>query len=184
MQRRALTMAPFCCGISAGIALDRMEDPHLQTSAHAAAHTPEAVFARAAARAAELELAYAGAVTPVEAYHLTQHNAARIVDVRTGPEYSFVGRVPDTPLIEWHGMDSASCRAFLSGLRQVAEPDEAILLICRSGVRSHAAATVAAQAGYTRVYNVLEGFEGQLNAHHQRGKVNGWRHHGLPWVQD
>ncbi|MDH5208543.1 MAG: rhodanese-like domain-containing protein, partial [Burkholderiaceae bacterium] len=41
-----------------------------------------------------------------------------------------------------------------------------------------------AEAGYARVYNVLEGFEGQRNHSRRRGEIDGWRHRGLPWVQD
>jgi rhodanese-related sulfurtransferase len=58
------------------------------------------------------------------------------------------------------------------------------LLLCRSGKRSVLAAEAAAKAGFTNVFNVLEGFEGDLDAHQQRGKADGWRFHGLPWVQD
>ncbi|MDA0191310.1 MAG: rhodanese-like domain-containing protein, partial [Proteobacteria bacterium] len=53
--------------------------------------------------------------------------------------------------------------------------------LCRSGVRSHRAAALAMEAGYTECYNVLEGFEGDKDAHGQRGKVGGWRLAGLPW---
>jgi rhodanese-related sulfurtransferase len=162
-----------------------MNDPHAPPHA-ATAHSvsPDLLFDRATVRRAELDLAYAGAVTPPEAWQLVRQGAARLVDVRTIPEYKFVGRVPDTVNIEWHGADAGPRESFLHSLRAVAAPDEALLFICRSGVRSHSAASVAAAAGYQRVYNVLEGFEGQIDHHRQRGKVNGWRFHGLPWVQD
>lgn len=143
-----------------------------------------AVFDRATVRRAELDLDYAGAVTPPEAWTLLRERAALLVDVRTAPEFRFVGRVPGAINVEWHGGDAAPRAAFIEGLRRVAPPGQPVLLLCRSGVRSHAAAAAAARAGYARVYNVLEGFEGQIDPASQRGKLNGWRFHGLPWVQD
>lgn len=142
------------------------------------------VFDVASVRRAELELDYAGAITPVEAWRLLQDNAAVLVDVRTAAEFSFVGRVPHSVNVEWHGKDEAPRTRFLNILRTVVDADEPVLLICRSGVRSHAAASAAAAAGLTRVYNVLEGFEGQIDVNRHRGNVNGWRFAGLPWEQD
>ena len=65
-----------------------------------------------------------------------------------------------------------------------AAKDQVLLLICRSGQRSAAAALAATAAGFSQVFQVLEGFEGELNGQQQRGKKGGWRFHGLPWVQD
>ncbi len=144
----------------------------------------EQILARASTRRAELGLTYAGAVTPPEAWQLMQEHRARLVDVRTAAEYHFVGRVPDTPNVEWHGGDSRPLGLFLHQLHEVAREDEPLLLLCRSGVRSHRAAEVATAAGFAHAYNVLEGFEGQIDATRQRGRVNGWRFHGLPWIQD
>jgi rhodanese-related sulfurtransferase len=59
-----------------------------------------------------------------------------------------------------------------------------VVLLCRSGKRSAAAAEAAAKAGFTQVYNVLEGFEGDLDSQNQRGDVGGWRYWNLPWQQD
>ena len=65
------------------------------------------------------------------------------------------------------------------------QPQPAIaLLLCRSGKRSALAAQEAAKAGLACVFNVSEGFEGELDAAQQRGHADGWRFHGLPWVQD
>jgi rhodanese-related sulfurtransferase len=58
-----------------------------------------------------------------------------------------------------------------------------VLFLCRSGVRSDNAARVAASAGYSNCYNVLEGFEGDRDANSQRGHIGGWKHAGLPWQQ-
>ena len=132
----------------------------------------QALFERAAARAEEQGLAYAGAVTPEEAHALQQAGLATIVDVRTRLEFEQVGRVEGTQLIEWRrdGEHQPDPR-FIDRLKAAYPQDAALLLLCRSGVRSHYAAELAARAGYTRVYNVLSGFE------------QGWRPAGLPWVQ-
>jgi rhodanese-related sulfurtransferase len=144
----------------------------------------EELFDRATVRRAELDLRYAGAVTPPEAWQLVRSGAARLIDVRTAAEFKFVGHVPGTVNVEWHGRDEAPREAFLRALKAAVPTAEAALLICRSGVRSHAAAQAAFEAGHARVYNVLEGFEGQIDHRRQRGHVNGWRFHGLPWEQD
>ena len=130
------------------------------------------IFERAAARAEEQGLAYAGAVTPEEAQQLHASRAATIVDVRTRSEYEEVGRVEHTELFEWRrDGQSQPDPAFAQRLLGRYRTDEALLLICRSGVRSHYAAEVATRAGFTRVYNVLDGFEA------------GWRPAGLPWIK-
>ena len=109
---------------------------------------------------------------------------AKLVDVRTSAEYHFVGRVPETPNVEWHGGDRQPRESFLQQLREVAGEDDTVLLLCRSGVRSHRAAEVATAAGFKRAYNILEGFEGKIDGARQRGRIDGWRFHGLPWIQD
>jgi rhodanese-related sulfurtransferase len=152
--------------------------------ASADAGAPAALFDRAGLRRVELDLPYAGAVTPPEAFELAQQGLARLVDVRTAPEFRFVGHAIGAVNVEWHGRDAAPRAAFVHELRKVAPTDAALLLICRSGVRSHAAAVAARMAGFACVYNVLEGFEGQIDPARQRGKINGWRWHGLPWEQD
>ncbi|NYS35623.1 rhodanese-like domain-containing protein, partial [Streptococcus danieliae] len=58
------------------------------------------------------------------------------------------------------------------------------LLLCRSGKRSALAAQEAAKAGLLNVFNVSEGFEGEINDQQHRGVSDGWRFHALPWVQD
>ena len=130
------------------------------------------IFERAAARREEQRLPYAGAVTPQEAHDLHMAGVATIVDVRTRSEYDDVGHVEGTPLFEWrrdgaHQPDPGFAGRVLSRYRT----EEALLLICRSGVRSHYAAEILAEAGFTRVYNVIDGFE------------KGWRPAGLPWVK-
>lgn len=144
----------------------------------------ETILARAADRGAEAGLPYAGAVAPEEAWALALAGAAVIVDVRSEPEYKFVGHVPDTPLLPWRGRDDASVQDFLARLGGLAAPDTRLLFLCRSAARSHYAASAAAAAGYPHAYNILEGFEGQKDAREQRGQLDGWKKRGLPWVQD
>lgn len=137
--------------------------------------SPATIFERAAERGRQMGLPYAGAVTPAEAHALHEAGAAKIVDVRTTPEYTQVGHVKGTPLVVWprDGADE-SIAAFVGEMRQVATPQEPVLLLCRSGARSHSAAHLLSHLGYTRAYNILEGFEGPPAS----GK--GWLAAGLP----
>ena len=149
-----------------------------------AAISADGIYDLAETRRIELELQYAGAVTPLEAWRLAAAKDAKLVDVRTPAEYKFVGSVPGSVNVEWRGADILPSAMFVSSLKDVAHLNEPVLLLCRSGVRSHSAARAAAAAGFTRVYNVLEGFEGQRNHDGRRGSIDGWRKHGLPWSQD
>ena len=72
----------------------------------------------------------------------------------------------------------------MADLRAAAPPQDAVMLLCRSSVRSVRAATAAAREGYSRAYNILEGFEGKLDDQQQRGLIDGWRRIGLPWIQE
>jgi rhodanese-related sulfurtransferase len=166
-------------------ALGRIEPQVAATTAIPLANDQaQAIFARAAQRARASGLAYAGAVTPQEAWALARAGAATIVDVRTRPEWELVGHVPGTPLVEWRRYGEEAGNAdFIAQLENVASHDEPLLFLCRSGVRSHHAAQAAAQAGFVGAYNILEGFEGELDASRRRGTLGGWRRAGLPWVQ-
>lgn len=146
--------------------------------------TAEEILRRARARAAERNLPYAGAVTPAEAHALSRQGG-RVVDVRTKPEWEFVGRPPDATLIEWNTWPgSVRNQAFADELTAAIPPGDApIMFLCRSGVRSHHAATLAATLGYTTALNVLEGFEGDKDADGHRGNIGGWRKAGMPWTQ-
>jgi rhodanese-related sulfurtransferase len=106
------------------------------------------------------------------------------VDVRTRPEWELVGHVPGAALVEWQRYpDGTRNERFLDELADVADPDDTVLFLCRSGHRSHHAAAAAAAAGFGRAYNILEGFEGDRDPSGQRGTLGGWRKRGLPWVQ-
>lgn len=138
---------------------------------------------RAAARAAGLP--YAGGVTPAQAWALLQTGAAALVDVRSAEERKFVGHVPGSLHVAWaNGTSLTRNPRFTRELEAKVAKDAVVLLLCRSGKRSALAAEAATKAGFTQVYNVLEGFEGELDAQQQRGHADGWRFHALPWQQD
>ena len=136
-------------------------------------------------RAIELNLPYAGALLPSEAYALLQAVAnVKLVDVRTRAEWDFVGRVPGCVPIEWQSYPSSERNAaFLSELGAQVKKEDLVMFLCRSGARSHAAAAAACQIGYARSYNILEGFEGDKDAQGHRASVGGWKVSGLPWTQ-
>jgi rhodanese-related sulfurtransferase len=141
------------------------------------------IKSRAAERAQQLKLPYAGALTPGEAFVLMQAGG-RLVDVRTKPELLYVGRVPGSVLLEWQTYPgNLQNPHFLDELAQAVEPGDTLMFLCRSGVRSHWAAAAAAQAGWGDSYNVLEGFEGDKDPAQHRNTLGGWRKAGLPWVQ-
>ena len=144
----------------------------------------EACLDAAHGRARALELNYAGALTPPEAWQLAAMGHALLVDVRTHAEWTYVGRVQDAALIPWRIYpDNRVNEDFLAQLEQHVPRDRPVLFLCRSGLRSHAAAQAATQAGWKAAYNILEGFEGDLDDRGQRGRRSGWRFHGLPWTQ-
>ena len=143
----------------------------------------EAIRKLASERAAASNLPYSGALTPAEAHALMQADA-KLVDVRTQAELYWVGRVPGSVYVEWNSYPGGTLNPdFLVQLAGVAIKSEPIMFLCRSGARSHSAATLATQAGFANCYNVLEGFEGDKDALGHRNAINGWRKAGLPWAQ-
>ena len=139
--------------------------------------------ARSAARSAGLP--YAGGVAPADAWALVQAGAAKLVDVRSAEERKFVGHVPGSIHVAWAtGTSLTRNPRFVREFEAKAGKDEPVLLLCRSGKRSALAAEALAKAGFTAIFNVLEGFEGEIDEHRQRGKSDGWRFRGLSWVQD
>ena len=125
---------------------------------------------------------YAGDVSPQLAWSWLQSGEAVLVDVRTDAERAWVGFVPDAVALAWKQWPGMAMNPdFDAGLLQAAGGRKVVLL-CRSGVRSVAAARRAAELGI-EAYNILEGFEGDPDANGQRGHVGGWRFHGLPWRQ-
>lgn len=138
-------------------------------------------------------MTYAGDLTPRQAWDLLESEpGAVLVDVRTRAEWTFVG-VPDTAdlgrdvlLSEWvsypGGVRNADFLAPILAAGLAPGDARPIVFICRSGVRSIAAAKAATAAGLGPAYNVLDGFEGNLDASGRRG-ASGWRAEGLPWRQ-
>lgn len=132
-------------------------------------------------------------LTPLEAQKLLGDTPrAVLVDIRSTMEYLFVGHPRGAVHIPW--MDEPDWTInphFVTRVRELmlggaieAEGGAApVVLICRSGKRSLEAGHALIEAGFGEVYNVLEGFEGDLDENHHRGTVGGWRYHGLPWEQ-
>jgi rhodanese-related sulfurtransferase len=137
----------------------------------------------ARARGKKMGLNYAGALLPAEAHQLMQ-TGAKLVDVRTKPELAYVGKIPGSLAVEWQtypgGRENPE---FLAELAAAVPKDQPVMFLCRSGVRSNAAAEAATRAGWKEAYNVLEGFEGDKDANQHRNTVGGWRKAGLPWTQ-
>ncbi len=156
---------------------------HLSGDAPAAT---EELLEIAALRASEGGLSYSGALYPLEAWTLVSAGEATLVDVRTAEERKFVGQVPGSVHVPWQtGTALLKNPRFLRELESRGGGKDAVLvLLCRSGKRSAAAAEAAFKAGFTQVYNVLEGFEGDLDGQNRRGDVGGWRYWNLPWTQD
>lgn len=144
---------------------------------------------RAQEHAAQVPLPYAGGVSPQDAWELAQNGEAVLVDVRSAEERAFVGYIPGAVHVPWATGTSLTrnprfVRELEAKLASAGGKEAVALLLCRSGKRSALAAEAAARAGFTHVFNVLEGFEGELDENQQRGRRDGWRFHGLPWIQD
>jgi rhodanese-related sulfurtransferase len=127
---------------------------------------------------------YAGDVSPELACRWWQQGDAVLVDVRTDAEREWVGFVPGAVPLAWKQWPGMQVNAgFDEGLRAAVPAGKKVVLLCRSGVRSIAAAKRASELGF-EAYNILEGFEGNADAQGQRGRLGGWRLRGLPWRQN
>ena len=126
---------------------------------------------------------YAGDVSPPLAWQWVQQGEAVLVDVRSSAELAWVGQVPGAVPVAWKEWPSMAMNPdFDAQLRAAVPAGQKVLLLCRSGVRSIAAARRATELGLT-AYNILEGFEGDPDSQAHRGLKGGWRFHGLPWRQ-
>lgn len=139
---------------------------------------------------------YAGDIDPSDAWEiLASEPDATLIDVRTVAEWNFVG-LPDLDqlgkqvmAVEWQRFpEMERDPAFNETVSRIlAErnvgPDAALILICRSGVRSRDAAISLTGHGQRRCYNLAGGFEGDLDQEGHRGRRNGWKVAGLPWRQ-
>jgi sulfur dioxygenase len=127
---------------------------------------------------------YAGDVSPQLAWRWVQDGEAVMVDVRTDAEREWVGFVPGALPVAWKQWPGMAMNAqFDQAVREAAAGGRKLVLLCRSGVRSVAAARRATELGL-EAYNILEGFEGDPDGQGQRGRKGGWRFHGLPWRQN
>lgn len=139
---------------------------------------------KAKQRALSKFLPYAGELTPQEVFDfLQQDQNAVLIDVRSQAELDLVGRVPNASHIEWAFYPGMVANTdFAAQLQKQVSQDKTIIFMCRTGGRSHNAALVAQQLGYSQAYNMAEGFEGEANAAKQRTLINGWKHANLPWT--
>lgn len=139
---------------------------------------------------------YAGDIGSRDAWDMMKTEpGAQLVDVRTKAEWTFVG-LPDLGALgrqvlclEWQAFpEMAVDPNFVAKTadqlaRAGADKDTPVLFLCRSGARSAAAARAMTAAGFTRAYNVSDGFEGEMDDQRHRGNRNGWKASGLPWRQ-
>lgn len=142
--------------------------------------------------------AYAGDLAPQQAWELlSSDSAAVLVDVRSQPEWSFVG-LPDLTslgkrplLVAWQNWSSGARAPMTPNAAFAADVEAAgiakaapLIFLCRSGARSKAAAMAMTGRGFGRCYNLAGGFEGPHDAMRHRGGVAGWKAAGLPWTQE
>ena len=107
-----------------------------------------------------------------------------MVDVRSDAERAWVGFVPEAKALAWKQWPVVDVNSeFDAGIQAIASAGLKVVLLCRSGVRSVAAAQRASQLGI-EAFNILEGFEGDPDAHAHRGNLGGWKMRGLPWRQN
>lgn len=140
---------------------------------------------------ADLSLSPSQEISPEQGWALLNEvPGAKLVDVRTRPEWLYVG-VPDlhstsaTLLqISWHIFpEMKTNEAFAEELRHATSQEDVLIFVCRSGGRSLAAARAATAAGFSRSYSLRGGFEGPIDDQGHRGTVAGWKFAGLPWRQ-
>jgi rhodanese-related sulfurtransferase len=141
-------------------------------------------------------------VTAREAYE--QYRAApdrvKIIDVRTPEEFMWVGHAPiawKIPFVavtyQWDADKKQfpvhPLPDFLARVRQVATPDDTLMVMCRSGGRAAMAINLLAQAGFRKVYNIIDGMEGDAvqdpdSIFNGRRLKNGWKNSGCPWTYE
>ncbi|MDO5626360.1 MAG: MBL fold metallo-hydrolase [Pseudomonadota bacterium] len=126
---------------------------------------------------------YAGDISPQTALQWMEEGSAVLVDVRTDAEREWVGFVPGAPAVAWKQWPGMALNPDFDAAIAQAAGGKPVALLCRSGVRSVAAARRASELGLV-AYNIVGGFEGAPDANAQRGHKNGWRQAGLPWRQN
>jgi len=133
-------------------------------------------------------------LTPQQAEKMIEDDPRTLlVDIRSTMEYLFVGHPTGAVHVAWiDEPDWVVNPHFVTEIRKlllggaictIDEGCAAVILICRSGKRSLEAGKALLEGGFHRVFHVEEGFEGELDEHHHRSSIGGWRFHGLPWEQ-
>lgn len=124
-------------------------------------------------------------LTPRETFDFLKSTPdAVFIDVRSELEFLFVGHPVGAIPIPWYNTPDWDLNPhFIAEVKMAASHHRPVVLICRSGNRSVEAGKALENAGLTAVYNVLHGFEGELDEQHRRSTRNGWRFDGLPWEQ-
>ncbi len=135
---------------------------------------------------------YAGDISAAEAWErLKADPKAQLVDVRTVAEWNFVG-LPDLSslsrqahCIEWQSFPTGARNPgfVVEAGQTLGDKSAPVLLLCRSGARSRAAAIALTEAGFAQAFNIAGGFEGDPDGEGHRGNRNGWKADNLPWRQ-
>ena len=122
---------------------------------------------------------------PKQAHEFLQtHSDAVLIDVRSEVEFLFVGHPVGAIHVAWsEAPDWEINPHFTAQVKAEAGVEQPVLLIFRSGTRSAEAGTALENAGFKKIYNVQEGFEGDRDEHYHRCNSGGWRYRGLPWEQ-
>ena len=123
-----------------------------------------------------------------------------VIDVRTFEEFLFVGHPDMAWLIpfaaqthRWNAAqrmyDMEPLPDFVERVRKVAQPSGTLLVTCRSGGRGAMAVNALAKAGFTNVYNITDGVEGDEVKDPEsvfvgQRLVNGWKNSGAPWTYE
>lgn len=134
-----------------------------------------------------IENDFDGSISPIQAYELQQKYPHDIsfIDIRSNEERVFTGYIQNILHFTWaSGTSLVRNPRFTKEVEHKIKKDSIVLLLCRSGQRSKLAAIALKSAGFEHVYNINEGFEGDLNENQQRNQVNGWKFHQLPWIQN
>jgi len=136
--------------------------------------------------------ACAGDITPKQTWEMMNQNLkASLLDVRTPAEWTYVG-IPDLSslarqpiLVPWILFPTMEPNPDfvnqISGME--VDPEQDLLVLCRSGQRSKSAAIALTAAGFSACYNISYGFEGDKDQAGHRGTINGWKVDALPWTQ-
>ena len=133
-------------------------------------------------------------LSPLQAFRFVEKNQrAVLIDVRSSMEFLFVGHPVGSVHVPWIDEPEWIVNPdFVTEVRKVMlggigvdehDSDAPVVLICRSGKRSLEAGKLLLNNGFADVYNIDEGFEGELDDSHHRSTVGGWRFRGLPWEQ-